>query len=70
MKDSIYLFLYIYRGILEFYNNNIKYLLAFIANDNKLISIIKIYLLLIKETSIVYNTNIPIILYHNNKIRL
>ena len=70
MKDFIYLSLYIYRGILEAYNNNIKYLLIFITNDNELISIFRVNSLLIKETYIVDNTNIPIILYRSNEIRL
>ena len=57
------LFLNIGRGIFITYYRYIKELLTSIANNSKLIVVIKIYLLLIEEARVVYNRNILIVFY-------
>jgi len=69
-KQTVYLSLYVGRRVLIAYNSDVKRLLPAIAYHGKLISIRRVYSLLIKETRIVDNGNIPTVFNSTNKVCL
>ena len=70
MKNSIDLSLYVSRGILETYYDNIERLLASMANDRKLISVLGVNSLLVEKASIVDDTNIAAVLDGGDEVGL